>query len=309
MSRPGIPISPIEIRLTKDRLSLVSRVLSSNTDAYKHQKVILDLVNLLGFQGDTVAQVKTLAMLADTALQAEDWNRAYETSEQMVNLVLEMRSSSSATSVGGLDDPNVQTASEVCWVACFQLGRQPEFPDVQKKLTLLGRALELCPPDKLVDILTAWRRLEQEDLETRQTRHTARKASGGKGGPYTSHSKQRSSSTAAVASSNIAARSGIPMSLTERLKQLHMPDLHGITSSPLVGGPDAAALANKAFNLAANFPFSVGARGRSFISEERGRSSTGSSEGSRTRIDSAEVSAQASRVLQKGLGWLLGDDD
>ncbi len=150
MSRPGIPISPIEIRLTKDRLSLVSQVLSSNTDAYKHQKVIIDLVNLLGFQDDNVAQVKTLAMLADTALQVEDWDRAYETSEQIVKLVLELRSSSPL----GLEDPNIQTASEVCWVACFQLGRQPEFPDVQKKLTLLGRALELCPPDKLVDILT-----------------------------------------------------------------------------------------------------------------------------------------------------------
>ena len=59
MSRPGIPISPIEIRLTKDRLSLVSRVLSSNNDAYKHSEVILDLVRKLGFHNDIIAEVKT----------------------------------------------------------------------------------------------------------------------------------------------------------------------------------------------------------------------------------------------------------
>ncbi|OBZ78743.1 60S ribosome subunit biogenesis protein nip7 [Grifola frondosa] len=153
MSRPGIPISPIEIRLTKDRLSLVSRVLSSNNDAYKHTQVILDLVYKLGFKGDIVAEVKTLAMLAETALQAEDFNRAYETSQRMVDTILILRSSAPL----GLQDPQIEEASEVCWVACFQVGRHPEFPDLKKKMTLLGRAVELCPPERLPDVLGAWR--------------------------------------------------------------------------------------------------------------------------------------------------------
>ena len=29
----------------------------------------------------------------------------------------------------------------VCWVACYQLGRQPEFEYVQQKLYLLSHAL------------------------------------------------------------------------------------------------------------------------------------------------------------------------
>ena len=73
----------------------------------------------------------------------------------MIDAVLALRSS-------GLEDPKVHEASEVCWVACFQLGRQPEFDDVEKKLSLLGRALEFCPPDKLHDVLGAWQRLEKE---------------------------------------------------------------------------------------------------------------------------------------------------
>ena len=86
-SGPGIAMAPIEIRLTKDRLSLISRVLSSTSDGYKHTQVILDLGYKLGYKNDVVAEVKILAMLADTALQAEDFARAYENCARMVQTV------------------------------------------------------------------------------------------------------------------------------------------------------------------------------------------------------------------------------
>ncbi|TBU46087.1 secretory pathway protein Sec39-domain-containing protein [Dichomitus squalens] len=278
MSRPGIPISPIEIRLTKDRLSLVSRVLSSNNDAYKHTEVILDLVHKLGFRGDIVAEVKTLAMLAETALQVEDFGRAYETSEKMVNTVLLLRSSNPVAP----EDPSIQEASEVCWLTCFQLGRHPEFPGVDKKLALLGRALEFCPPEKLPDILAAWRALEEEDIDQRREALAARKRGG----------RRRSAPRQRVTGADVAA------SLASRLQnmQMHIP-----------ASPDAAALANKAFSrVAANIPFSFGGRGRSYLSQDSDRSRSGS----RTGADGAHVvSEQASRALQKGIGWLLGADD
>ncbi|KAJ6621604.1 secretory pathway protein Sec39-domain-containing protein [Mycena sp. CBHHK59/15] len=279
MSGPGISISPIEIRLTKDRLSLVSRVLSSNNDAYKHTEVILDLVHKLGLRNNVVAEVKTLAMLADTALQAEDFLRAYETSERMVETVLTLRSS-----FPDINNPEIQEASEVCWVACFQLGRQPEFEDVEKKLSLLGRALELCPPEKLHDVLVAWRRLENEDIEAREERLSNRRD-----GKATTRKPVAASSTTA--------------SLRSRLQDFHMP------SPPLLNTPDAAALASRTFrSVAANFPFSVANRGRSQAShqeQERSRS------GSRRRVEGEDVSSQATRVFSKGIdftkdtdGWL-----
>ncbi|EGO05166.1 hypothetical protein SERLA73DRAFT_164715 [Serpula lacrymans var. lacrymans S7.3] len=277
ISRPGIPISPIEIRLTKDRLSLISRVLSSNADAYKHTQVILDLLYKLGFRNNVAAEAKTLAMLADTALQAEDFARAYEASERMIHTVLHLRSAAPL----GVEEPMVQEASNVCWVACFQLGRQPEFPDVRKKLLLLGRALELCPADKLHDVLNAWRRLEKEDLERRREELA---------GYATKAPRKRVSSPDKQLSS-----------LGMRLHDLHMP------SSPLVNAEDAAALASRTFNrMASNFPFSVGARSRSTFSRED--ESGGRGEGG-VGFDGDVVSAQASRVLQKGIGWLLGADD
>lgn len=274
MSRPGIPITPIEIRLNKDRLSLVSRVLSSNSDAYKHTQVIIELVEKLGFRNDIVAEVKTLAMLAETALNVQDFERAYEISERMVKTLLDLRA---ARPEG---DPEVYQANEVCWVSCFQLGRHPEFEDTQRKALLIGRALELCPPDTLTDVLASWTRLEKEDMERRRESQERRR------------------------SNKIAGRTSKPpppmmaASLASRLQSLnmHMP------ASPITHAPDAAALANKALHsVAANLPF--GARGRSLFSQNGDRSRSSS------RYDGAEVSAQASRVLQKGLGWLLGDDE
>ena len=286
MSRPGIPISPIEIRLTKDRLSLVSRVLSSNSDAYKHTQVILDLVHKLGFRNDVAAEVKTLAMLVNTALHAEDFDRAYETAEKMVNTVLQLR----AEIEPGLADPKVEEASEVCWMACWQLGRQPEFDDVDKKLLLLGRALELCPPERLYEVLTGWSRLEKEDLDSRKERLAHPDSS-------VAAAKLPRKRTVDLATPNTAS------SLTSRLQDFRMH----IPASPLVNAEDAAAFAGRTFNrVTSHFPFSVGNRDHSRGSSD-GRSR--SREGRRRRPESGEVQAQANRVLARGIGWLIGADD
>ncbi|THH06939.1 hypothetical protein EW145_g3733 [Phellinidium pouzarii] len=238
-SRPGVPILPIEIRLTKDKLSLVAGVLSSNESAYKHVEVILELAHKLGFQNDVLAEVKTLAMIADAALQAEDFLRAFEASERMVNAVLKLRQ----TAPLGADNPQVREAVDVCWVACFQLGRQSEAKDTARKMSLLGRALELCPSDKIVDILTSWRKLETEDIVRRQERNSVRQSRNENG------AKQARGRTS---------------TLSSRLQGLHVP-------SPAL--PSASALASHTFSrVAASLPFSM--HGNS--SGERNHSQEGS---------------------------------
>jgi hypothetical protein len=271
MSRPGISISPIEIRLTKDRLSLVSRVLSSNADAYKHTQVILDLMYKLGFRDDEVAEVKTLSMLAESALQAEDFARAYEINDRMYDKVLKLRSGIDANS----DDAKIREAVEFCWVASFQLGRHIEFDDAPKKLALLGRALELCPPEKLHDILTTWRKIEKEDIENRKEKLANRRD----GVP-----RQKAPSKATP-------------SLASRIQNMR------IASAALAQAPD---IASRTFNrVAANFSFSMGNRGRDLVSDD-GERSRGEGRG---MPDSEDVSVQATRAFQKGIGWLIGADD
>ena len=318
-SRPGIPISPIEIRLTKDRLSLVSRVLSSNDDAYKHTQVVLDLCNKLGFRGDAIAEVKTLAMLADAALQAEDFTRAYENAMRMVDIVMKLRGS--LNPLDGNDD-KIQEAIEVCWVGCFQLGRQPEFGDLKKKLGLLGCTLEFCPPEKLHDILTAWKHFEREDVGNREKDLMQKKqlhTSGKLLADSLRHRQRNHGLTRGDGQSwNHAATFNMATSsLRTKLQQFHMP------SPPLLSTPDAAALASRTFrSVAANFPFSVGQRSAttttsshaSHHGDNQGHGvltvgDSGSchvSDGGHTLDD---VSSQASKVFSKGIGWLIGVDE
>ena len=290
-TRPGVPLSPIEIRLTKDRLSLVSRVLSSNSDAYKYKEVILELVDKLGFRGDAVPRVKVLAMIADTALQAEDFVQAFETSEIMINTVSQLCSSQ------GISQAELYDAKEVCWVSCFQLGRQTEFPDVPKKLRLLGHALEFCPADRLPEILAAWRRLEKEDV--------ARRVEDEGGFPSRGLRRGLSASTAQHQHQQIRTRQpGVPVpSLASRLQSIHLP------ASPLVMA-DGAAIADTFSRVASKFPFSKG-RPQTHPAQSEGDSQghSRSEDGGWPSLDREEVSAQASRALQRGIGWLIGADE
>ncbi|PPQ67048.1 hypothetical protein CVT25_005649 [Psilocybe cyanescens] len=281
-SKHGLTISPLEIRLTKDRLNLISRVISSNTDTYKHTQVILELSNKLGYAGDSVAEVKVLAMLADTALQVEDFSRARENNERMVRTVMKLRHETSL----GTDDERVKEASEVCWIACYQLGRQQEYNDLPQKMTLLGYALQLCPADQINDVLTAWRKLEKENIQTREEKLQRRRT----GDTIMSPRKVD------TVPGNVAS------SLRARLQDFHVP------SPPLLSTPDAAALASRTFkSVAANFPFAVGHRARSQASDADERTSP-RSESSR-RTDGEDVSSQASRAFSKGIGWLIGADE
>jgi neuroblastoma-amplified sequence len=290
-TRPGIPLSPIEIRLTKDRLSLVSRVLSSNDDAYKYKEVILELVDKLGFRGEAVPRVKALAMIADTALQAEDFAQAFETSEAMIDTVSHLCSSSD------ISQADLNDAKEVCWVSSFQLGRQPEFPDVQKKLRLLGHALELCPADRLPEILMAWRRLEKEDI--------AQHIEGGGEGEGHGLSRRRHGFAVTSAQSRTRQPGALVPSLASKLQNIHL------AASPLVMA-DSAAIADT-FNRVASklpLPFSKSrpqAHQTQFEGDNQGQFR--GEEVGWPSLDRDEVSTQASRALQRGIGWLIGADE
>ena len=273
MSKPGVPLSPIEIRLAKDKLSIISRVLSGNDNAYKHAEVILELVRKLGYRDDTLAEVKTLTMISDTALQMEDFEVAFQAIDRMVETVLRYRSSVPMS----LEEPKVTEAIEVCWVACFQLGRHPGADDIGKRMALLGRALELCPPDKIADILTSWRNVEDENIERRR------------------NSEDRDRRFTSSREGHRKARQ--PRGRTATLAS----KLHGLSSPALRSAPDAAAMASQAFSrVAASLPFSLAGRDRS---------SSHSRDSSRRRAGSPDVQSQARHALSRGIGWLIGADE
>jgi hypothetical protein len=326
VSQPGIPITPIEIRLQKDRLNLVARVLSENEDAYKYPDVIMELVHKLGYKkGDIASEVKVHAMLADSALHAEDFESAASTVEMTVALLASsgsLPSSSRSFSAVELNPPETTNASmaegtefhspqaqsqgiddalEVCWHSCFQLGRQTEYHDTKRKLRLLGHALRICPPENTVDILAVWRRLEQVDIEE-NTKHgrKALRVSGGRSRPSKPGATNGNGSgrLAGFGSPDLAALSGRAASLLGD----YTPSEHLLHQ-----GADVAR--QTLSRVAANFPLSslrgIGGRSASTASEGDGSSARPST----TRSITPEISASARQVLSRGMGWLIGDDE
>lgn len=139
---------PIEIRLTQDKLSLVSRLLSSNTDAYQHPEVILDLVAKLGYRGDALAEARVLSMLGDAAIQACDAKRAADICDRMIAVVQQIRK--------GRDQEKAAYAAELAWKTCYQFGKTTDSDNNARKKEVLGQALLLCPPTNISEVLGVW---------------------------------------------------------------------------------------------------------------------------------------------------------
>lgn len=184
-SSPQTALSPLEIRLSANRLSLVSQLLSTSEDAYKHPEVILDLITKLDC-GGRAARIKGLGMLADSSVMMGDgdWQRGVGYVERMRGEVKEMMKE---TAGGGgragrsaeVTQKETDEAVEVVWKTCFQFGRSSALggDDGARREKLLGWALEFCPPDTIPDVLAEWRKVEEAESERRK-----RKREGGAGG-------------------------------------------------------------------------------------------------------------------------------
>ncbi|KAM0793279.1 hypothetical protein ACM66B_000740 [Microbotryomycetes sp. NB124-2] len=192
-------LTPIEIRLSNDRLSFVGRLLASNEDAYRHPDVILDLVAKLGYGNDKLAEIRTFAMISDSSLQAGDFERTAEICDRMVQAVEALRrerdedkenepttmttATATNTSSKARGVNIVQEASEFAWRNCFQLGKHEAFEDLDRRIKALGQALILCPSDRISQLLPVWTKLETDLAErSRQRAQLDKQKSLGGGG-------------------------------------------------------------------------------------------------------------------------------
>jgi hypothetical protein len=275
---------------------------------------MLDIVEKLGYTRDGAhlegaagsyesAEVKVLAMLADVALQAEDFGRAVSNCERMVEGARKLRSKypphAMPLNYDASQDPlreSAEEAIEVCWHSCFQLGRQSEFRDTHAKLRLLGFALELCPTTDTLNVLGAWRRIEMEDIEVRKQAVEKRKA------------KQESQTHRSLAASPLA-HNGYVNGAMNGTESRSRPASLAMAFSPLVAqahhGQDIATnVLGRVSGFAASLPFSVSGRGRSSFDSDRPQTP-----GSPTLLPSApDVADTARRAFSRGVGWLIGDD-
>ncbi|GAA6035906.1 hypothetical protein NBRC10512_007349 [Rhodotorula toruloides] len=208
-SRPGIPLTPIELRHAPDRLLYVSRLLSSNDSAYRHPEMVLELVRKLGYPEGGKEESRTLAMLSDAAVQAGDWTRASEMCDRAVKVVEGLRKKASRPAKEGQEERqrDADEAAEYAWKACFQLGKHEGWRDSQKRLQALGQALTLCPPERIQDILPTWTALErevaQEALKKEQDEANGAKP-GAAGGNAAEAAARAAAETAAAGAAKVA---------------------------------------------------------------------------------------------------------
>lgn len=330
-AHPGVPLTPIEIRHSKDRLAFVARLLASNEEAYRHPGVILDLVAKLGYRGDKLAEIRTLAMISDSSLQAGEFGRTSEICDRIVQEVEDMRRAKelekadestpvtpSTPSRANAKGHNVLLeAAEFAWRSCFQLGKHEAFGDVDRRMRALGQALILCPADKLSTLLPIWTSLEEQVLAQADAAREAAK-------------KQKASTTAFSFASNLMASASSPTNTS--LVATARPDSRQ--------GHDTAAAAQRTFTRAAGaaasfFPFgshqraSESSPSRS-TGDQSDRERTHDQHGSaavmpvspprgsgRTSADLFSglggredgIRAGISSRLHRGVGWLIGADE
>lgn len=150
LQRSGSPISPIQIRLTNDKLSLIEELLQTSEDAHRHPDLLLDLTAKLGYRADKVAEVKVLAMVVLSHLRRRETGQAVEVAQRMIKTTESLRLTQPAKFVD---------ASNVAWKACQAAGQAADAS--QGQADLLGQALLLCPAAAVTELLSSWRAAEK----------------------------------------------------------------------------------------------------------------------------------------------------
>ncbi|KAI7899664.1 secretory pathway protein Sec39-domain-containing protein [Cokeromyces recurvatus] len=151
--RPGMILMPIQIRQSKNRLELISKLIHTKQDIYLRHEKVLELVQQLGLV-DVLAKVKTLSLLASAALVEEDYLESYKLCQLAVDAA---RSKPAANSKSYNDEVN-QTA----WQICLSLGKVDAFNDTSRRLDVLSMAMTLSPVENIRDVLAIWRKLDQQ---------------------------------------------------------------------------------------------------------------------------------------------------
>ena len=280
-------ITPMEIRNERNKLDLVRQVLETSDDAYKHPELILDLAYKLGFRNDASARIQVLSMLSSSAIRDDEFDLASTHCENMFKL----------STKHGIE-------KDVVYRALVSLGEQSEYADIERRMTVLGQALELAPADRIPAILQVWRVVE--DGQAKLSGAAKRRRIAGISDP--------SASLPSLAPTSISSSIG---------------SLGASTEERVLGSRTAARAARLAMGFAGNTlnlrgiasnamtPSSMTPSVRSEDGTTRSSDGEKSSfgaifDGAGVKPGTAEaerVRQQARKALVRGVGWLLGADE
>jgi hypothetical protein len=153
----GGSVTPLEIRLANNRLDIIGKVLASSEGAYRHETVILEIVDKLGYRGDEVAHVHVMSNLIALAVQADDAVQAHALAQKL----LDSAGRSRALQQQGSVPSDGFLAYAACWRTLVDVAQMRQFVDEDKGSHLLAAAVRLCPAESLVNVLEQWRTAEE----------------------------------------------------------------------------------------------------------------------------------------------------
>lgn len=180
----GVPFQPVNIRVHKDPMSLIGKILSQNSRSYAHLDNLLEIGQNLVTAGLTdnmqdsqvghnvqrdpqqqalIARRRITRMAIEAALEEDDFDTAY--SYAVNRLAADQPRPNTADSL--LDSTTVQ--DDISWRAAYAAGRYPTsnaghstLRRLEQRMELLSQALLLAPPSALSEVLTVWQRCEQQ---------------------------------------------------------------------------------------------------------------------------------------------------
>lgn len=198
----GVPFQPVSIRVSQDPVGLISKVLEQNSKSYTHLDDLIDIGRNLvsaglrppdpssdmegGNRTDSVdtskveAERRVIFMAIEAALREEDFETAYS---HIVNRLMPSGAALEAVNeaaqrskrhTSSMSKPSTRSTAadsedDVSWRAAFLAGRYrpatsspPTLRRLEQRTELLSLALLLAPVAALTEILTAWRRCEEE---------------------------------------------------------------------------------------------------------------------------------------------------
>lgn len=184
----GVPFQPVSIRVSHDPILLLEKVLDQNTRAYTQLDDLIsiaqrfvdadlpsqaeesqdaespDHIEMASAESRRIQAERRVTLLAiEAALRANDFETAYS---YIVNRLTP--SGPTIPNPSALSTNRKETEDDTSWRAAFLAGRfrpagtQPTLRNLSQRTELLSLALLLAPTPALPEILSAWRRCEEE---------------------------------------------------------------------------------------------------------------------------------------------------
>lgn len=181
----GVPFQPVAIRAHKDSISLIGKILNQNIHSYTKLDDLLEIGQNLVSAGLTpLAPHISLASSSDTMLE----QRRYHTNRRITSMAIEAALAENdfetaySYVVNRLEPPNLTQGSipgsmekalevdDISWRAAYKAGcycpvRQSgtsPLRRLEQRMELLSHAILLAPSSALYEILTVWRKCEED---------------------------------------------------------------------------------------------------------------------------------------------------